>query len=64
LVWAIKEVAPEKFKFYPQEFDRLAGTPKVRLQLDAGESPKKIISEWVKESKKFEKLRAKYLLYK
>ena len=64
LVWAIKKVAPGKFKIRAASFDRRAGTSDVRLELAAGVSPKRIVSEWGKELRKFKRLRTKYLLYK
>ena len=46
LFWEIKKNCPENFKWREKTFDRLCGTPKVRLMLDEGKSPGEIISSW------------------
>ncbi len=64
LVWAIKKLAPRHFKIMAARFDERAGTPDVRLELEAGKLPKEIVSGWAKQLKKFGNVRTKYLLYK
>ncbi|MEJ2614999.1 MAG: DUF1343 domain-containing protein [Ignavibacteriaceae bacterium] len=63
LLWEIKKNNPDHFKWREKAFDRLCGTPEVRLMLDAGKSPEEIISSWQKDLNKFKKIRSKYLLY-
>jgi uncharacterized protein YbbC (DUF1343 family) len=46
-----------------RSIDRLAGTPKLREAIDAGVAPEKIVQMWQSDVEKFEKIRAKYLLY-
>ncbi len=64
IVWAIHKLYPEKFRFIPSYFDRLAGTRALRLMIEAGESPSIIFASWQKGDRKFEQLRKKYLLYR
>jgi uncharacterized protein YbbC (DUF1343 family) len=54
----------EKDKFFNTFFDKLAGTDKLRLQIIAGETSKRIKLTWQKDIDEFKKIRAKYLLYK
>jgi len=63
LLWEIKKNSPENFKWREKTFDRLCGTPKVRLMLDEGKSPGEIISSWKEDLNIFKKIRSKYLLY-
>lgn len=44
-------------------FDKLAGTDELRKQLIAGKSAKEIKNAWQKDLEKFQKIRAKYVLY-
>ncbi len=64
LIWAIHNLYPEEFKFHDKGFDRLAGTPGIRLSLEAGKTPQQIIGSWQEGERKFERLREKFLLYK
>jgi uncharacterized protein YbbC (DUF1343 family) len=64
LLWEIKKNNPENFKWREKAFDRLCGTPEVRLMLDKGKTPEEIISSWQKDLDNFKKIRSKYLLYK
>jgi uncharacterized protein YbbC (DUF1343 family) len=64
LVWAIKILCPDSLKIRNTAFDKLAGTPQVRLMLEVVESPKKIISSWQNGTRKFENFRKKLLLYR
>ncbi|MGA9291821.1 MAG: DUF1343 domain-containing protein [Ignavibacteriaceae bacterium] len=63
LLWEIKKDNPENFEWREKAFDRLCGTPEVRLMLDDGKTPKEIISSWQKDLNKFKKIRSGYLLY-
>lgn len=64
LLWEIKKNNPENFKWREKAFDRLCGTPEVRLMLNKGKTPEEIISSWQKDQNNFKKIRSKYLLYK
>ncbi len=63
IVWAIRRLYPEKFKFIPSYFDKLAGTPFVRSMLEEGKTPAEVFASWKGEIERFETLRQKYLLY-
>ncbi len=64
LIWAIHKLYPDGFRFHDAEFDRLSGRTNLRTDLMAGKSLDRILGEWNKEIRNFEKIRAKYLLYK
>ncbi|OYV88137.1 MAG: hypothetical protein B7Z63_01185 [Ignavibacteriae bacterium 37-53-5] len=64
LVWAIRKLYPQEFKFIPSYFDRLAGTSSMRSMLEDGKTPLEIFASWRKDNKRFEILRKKYLLYR
>jgi uncharacterized protein YbbC (DUF1343 family) len=63
LLWEIKKSNPDNFKWREKAFDRLCGTPEVRLMLDQGKTPEEIITAWQKDLDNFKKIRSKYLLY-
>ena len=52
-----------KSEFFTNFFDKLAGTDKLRKQIESGLSEKEIKSSWQKDIEKFKKIRSKYLLY-
>jgi uncharacterized protein YbbC (DUF1343 family) len=64
LLWEIKKDHPGSFEWREKTFDRLCGTPDVRLMLDKGDTPAEIISSWKKDLDNFKIIRSKYLLYK
>ena len=64
IVWAIRKLYPQQFKFMPSYFDLLAGTPAVRLMLEEGKTPSEISTTWKEGVRRFENLRKKYLLYR
>jgi uncharacterized protein YbbC (DUF1343 family) len=47
-----------------QDFDRLAGTDRLRLGIEAGESMKQLTAPWGAEDAAFRKLRRPYLIYR
>jgi uncharacterized protein YbbC (DUF1343 family) len=59
---AIKKLYPAEFQ-WRGSIDRLAGTPTLRLAIDALQSPEQIVGVWKEEVATFSKLRQKYLLY-
>lgn len=60
---AIKRLYPENFQWRVGSIDRLAGTNRLRLAIDAGTTPDKIQGIWKNELERFQKIREKYLLY-
>jgi uncharacterized protein YbbC (DUF1343 family) len=64
IVWAIRKLYPQEFKFIPSYFDKLAGTSSVRSMLEDGRTPGEISASWENGNKRFEILRKKYLLYR
>ena len=50
-------------KFFNNYFDKLAGTSRLKKQIDEGLSEKEIRASWQNNLEKFEKIRRKYLLY-
>jgi uncharacterized protein YbbC (DUF1343 family) len=56
-----KKLFPEfRWKAY---IDKLAGTPRLRLMIDAGNSTDETVASWAIELRTFVQLRKKYLLY-
>lgn len=53
----------DKENFFTLNFDQLAGTDKLRLQIISGMSAKKISETWIEGLSKFQKTREKYLIY-
>ncbi len=63
ILYALKKLYPDKFKWRTAGQDRLWGTDKVRLMIDEGRKPEEIIKIWKDDLKKFLSVRRKYLLY-
>jgi len=63
ILYALKKLYPDKFKWRTAGQDRLWGTDKIRLMIDEGKKPEEIIKTWESELKKFLSIRQKYLLY-
>src|SRR5215204_5403821 len=72
LIDAIKAAGPKDFAWrkppYEYEHDKepidiLAGSPALRLALDAGKKAEELVPVWERESKPFEEVRAEYLVY-
>ncbi len=57
-----KRLFPE-MQWRVSSIDRLAGTTKLRLSIDAGMSPDAIAGSWKVEVEQFKRLREQYLLY-
>jgi uncharacterized protein YbbC (DUF1343 family) len=55
---------PDKSKFFIAYFTQLAGTDKLRKQIEAGMNEKEIRQSWEPALSKFKQTREKYLLYK
>jgi uncharacterized protein YbbC (DUF1343 family) len=63
LLAAVRAVHPDRFAWITKQFDRLAGGPKLREQLEAGTSPAEIVSGWKPGLERFEARRRAFLLY-
>jgi uncharacterized protein YbbC (DUF1343 family) len=65
LQWLIDayQAYPEKDKFFIPYFDKLAGTPLLRQQIQSGLSEAQIRETWKSDLEAYQKVRAKYLLY-
>lgn len=53
----------QKDKFFNGSFNRLAGTPKLKEQIEQGLTFKEIKATWQKDLTAFKKIREKYLIY-
>lgn len=54
---------PENIDFFNQNFTRLSGGLKLRVQLEAGMTAEEIMESWQEEIEAFGSIREKYLLY-
>ncbi len=65
LQWLIGlyEACPDKAAFFTPFFDKLAGGPELRQQVQAGATEEAIRAGWAKDLEAFRRVRARYLLY-
>lgn len=63
LLAAIRASAPEHFEFLERHFDRLSGTDKLRLGLEAGQSVQQLVEGWEKQQDAYAGRIAPFLLY-
>lgn len=65
LFWLITmyKAYPDKTKFFIPFFDKLAGTDKLRKQIESGKTEVEIRESWGAGLEKFSLIRTKYLLY-
>jgi uncharacterized protein YbbC (DUF1343 family) len=63
LLATIQRLQPDSLQWIPAHFDRLAGGTDLRVALQAGMSPRDILSRWKKGVDQFRKRRARFLLY-
>jgi uncharacterized protein YbbC (DUF1343 family) len=63
LLAAIRAVHGERFAWIPRHFDRLAGGPALREQLEAGTDPDAIVRGWAPQLEAFRARRKSALLY-
>lgn len=54
---------PDKTKFFNSYFNQLAGTDKLRQQIESGVSDDEIHKSWLPAINEFKKIRKRYLLY-
>jgi uncharacterized protein YbbC (DUF1343 family) len=66
LTWLIElyKTFPDKGHFFNSYFSKLAGTDKLRKQIEAGKSEQEIRASWEPELRKYKTSRKKYLLYR
>jgi uncharacterized protein YbbC (DUF1343 family) len=63
LLAAIQRLQPNSLRWIPAHFDRLAGGTDLRVAVQAGMSPRDILSRWKKGVERFRTRRARFLLY-
>ncbi|GAC1310743.1 MAG: DUF1343 domain-containing protein [Mucilaginibacter sp.] len=65
LTWLIElyKAFPDKTHFFNSYFSKLAGTDKLRKQIEAGKTEQEIRASWEPELSKYKTIRKKYLLY-
>jgi uncharacterized protein YbbC (DUF1343 family) len=65
LSWLLElyKAFPDKAHFFNAYFTKLAGTPQLRKQIEAGKTEAEIRSSWEPGLNKFKTTRSKYLLY-
>ncbi|HEY8197210.1 MAG TPA: DUF1343 domain-containing protein [Gemmatimonadales bacterium] len=64
LLAALRQIHPDAFAFRPAQFDRLAGGPDLRTDIERGESVSGIAAGWREELKRFRVRRREFLLYR
>ena len=64
LLWAIAKVHGDQLQVKPREFDRLLGSPSLRLALLRGEDPDRLIDREYQAAYQFRERTRRYLLYK
>jgi uncharacterized protein YbbC (DUF1343 family) len=64
LIVAARALWPEHFQWQTATFDRLAGSPAVRAQLETGADPNELCAEWdAANAREFAPIHARYQLY-
>ena len=63
LLAAVRAVHPDRFEWIAKHFDRLAGGPILREQLQSGTDPAAIVRAWAAELERFKLRRRPFLLY-
>ena len=63
LLSVIRTAHREQFRWIPAHFDRLAGGPTLREQIERGVSPREIVASWSSGLEQFRKRRVAALLY-
>jgi uncharacterized protein YbbC (DUF1343 family) len=63
VITTIRDMYPEKFRFHQSYFDKIMGTAKVRLAIEAGQSIAAIVNSWGSGLAAFAELRRPYLIY-
>ncbi|MEO8199623.1 MAG: DUF1343 domain-containing protein [Gemmatimonadota bacterium] len=63
LLSAIFREQPDRARFTPAQFDRLAGDSLLRTQITEGVAVQTIVGSWVQSREQFEKRRREFLIY-
>jgi Uncharacterized protein conserved in bacteria len=63
LLAAVRAVQPDRFEWIATHFDRLAGGPQLRAQLEAGTGAAAIVAGWEPELRAFRERRRPFLIY-
>lgn len=63
LLAAVRAVQPDRFEWIAKHFDRLAGGPRLRAQLEAGTGAAAIVAGWESELRAFRERRRPFLIY-
>jgi uncharacterized protein YbbC (DUF1343 family) len=63
LLSLIRKIQPDQFRWIPAQFDRLAGGPVLRDQIEQETSPEMIVNSWRKGLEQFRTRRKPVLLY-
>lgn len=63
LLLEVRKSAGAEWAWRTESFDRLAGTDRVRLAIEAGAAPDEITGAWADDLKRFAAMRDSYLLY-
>lgn len=63
LLTAIRRSAGAEWEWRPEAFDRLAGTDRLRLDVESEASVREITAAWAESRTRFLRVRAKYLIY-
>ncbi len=63
ILTTLKNSYPDSHKWRTSHFDRLMGTDKVRLSIDAGADPNQISASWEADLKDFNEIREEVMLY-
>jgi uncharacterized protein YbbC (DUF1343 family) len=58
-----RKLAGERWQWHTSHFDRLAGTARLRADIDAGRSLDEAVAGWAEQIAEFMPIRARYLLY-
>lgn len=60
----IRSLHPDRLRWREDHFDRLAGTDRLRQRISDGDAADDIVDQWNAERARFERRRARYLLYR
>ncbi|MGN6393138.1 MAG: exo-beta-N-acetylmuramidase NamZ family protein [Gemmatimonadales bacterium] len=63
LLAAVRAVSPAAFQWIPAHFDRLAGGPRLRDQLEHGAPASAIVAQWTADLRRFRERRRPFLVY-
>lgn len=63
LMAAIRAVQPDRMRWTPAQFDRLAGGSTLRAALEAGRPAAEIVAPWADALRRFEQRRRPFLIY-